>query len=234
MPKQAVVIGMGRFGASLARELFQMGYDVLAVDKEEQVTQDLTDQLTYVVRANATSESVLRELGVANFDLAVVAIGTDIQASILTTVLLKSLGVKEVIARANNPLHAQTLERVGADKVLFPEHEEGIRLAHTLFNPDVLEYVEITPDFGLSKFRPPEHAIGRTLEEVGLGGTRDRYGISVIAIRRGREPILLPSKDEQIREGDILLVIGKDELLDRVRKRDVSNQTSAKAASRES
>lgn len=231
MPKQAVVIGMGRFGASLARELFQMGYDVLAVDKDEQVTQDLTSHLTYVVRANATSESVLRELGVVGYDLAVVAIGTDIQASILTTVLLKSLGIKEIIARANNPLHAQTLERVGADKVLIPEHDQGIRLAHTLFNPDILEYVEITPDFGLSKFRPPEHAVGKTLEEVGLGGTRDRYGISVIAIRRGREPILLPAKDEQIQDGDILLVVGNDKLLDRIRRKDVSNQGGTKVAS---
>jgi len=218
MPKQAVVIGMGRFGTSLARELFKMGYDVLAVDKEEQVTQDLASHLTYVVRANSTSEAVLRELGVAQFDLAVVTIGKDIQASILTTVLLKSMGIKEVIARANNTLHAQTLERVGADKVLFPEHEEGIRLAHTLFNPDVLEYLEIAPEFGLSKVRPPKSFIGKTLEKVGLGGTRDRYGISVVAIRRGNEPILLPAKDEQIKEGDILLVVGKDQLLDNVRE----------------
>lgn len=218
MPKQAAVIGMGRFGASLARELYQMGYDVLAIDKDEQVTQDLTDQLTYVVRSNATSESVLRELGLANYDLAVVAIGTDIQASIMTTLLLKTLGVKEVIARANNALHAQTLDRIGADKVLFPENEAGIRLAHTLFNPDVLEYLEMVPNFGLSKVRPPEHAIGRTLEEIGLAGTRDRYGVTVIAIQRGREPVLLPAKDEAVMKGDILFVAGSDELLDRLRR----------------
>ena len=232
MAKQAAIIGMGRFGTSLAHELIQMGYDVLAIDNDEQVTQDLTGQLTYVVRANATSEAVLRELGVASFDLAVVAIGTDIQASILTTLLLKTMGVKEVVARANNPLHAQTLERVGADKVLFPEHEEGIRLAHTLFNPDVLEYLEITPNFGLSKVRPPEHVIGQTLEEAGLGGTRDRYGISVLAIRRGREPILFPAKDEEIKSGDILYVAGRDELLDRLRRGDPGPRSRAKAASR--
>jgi trk system potassium uptake protein TrkA len=218
MPKQAAVIGMGRFGVSLARELYQMGYDVLAIDKDEQVTQDLTDQLTYVVRSNATSETVLRELGLANYDLAVVAIGTDIQASIMTTLLLKTLGVKEVIARANNALHAQTLDRIGADKVLFPENEAGIRLAHTLFNPNVLEYLEMVPNFGISKVRVPEHAIGRTLEEIGLAGTRDRYGVTVIAIRRGREPVLLPAKDEQVLKGDILFVTGSDELLDRLRR----------------
>src|SRR3989304_6023459 len=116
MAKQAVVIGMGRFGISLAKELFQMGYDVLAIDTNEQVVQDLTDQVTYAVKADATHESVLRELGVAAFDLGVVAVGDDMQASIMCTLLLKTLGVKEGYARANNALHAQTLERSGADK----------------------------------------------------------------------------------------------------------------------
>ena len=218
MSKQAAVIGMGRFGVSLSRELYQMGFDVLAIDKDEQVVRDLTGQLSYIVRADSTSEAVLRELGIANFDLAVVAIGTDIQANIMTTLLLKTLGVKEVIARSNNPLHGQTLERIGADKVVFPEQEAGLRLAHTLFNPDVQEYVAVTPNFGISKFKPPEHVIGQTLEEAGLGGTRDRYGIAVLAIRRGREPILFPAKDERIAPGDILFVAGKDELLDRVRR----------------
>ncbi len=218
MSKQAAVIGMGRFGVSLAQELYHMKFDVLALDKDEQVVQDLTGQLSYVVRADSTSEAVLRELGIANFDLAVVAIGTDIQANIMTTLLLKTLGVKEVIARSNNPLHGQTLERIGADKVVYPEQDAGIRLAHTLFNPDVMEYLAITPDFGISKVRPPEHVVGHTLEEAGLGGTRDRYGIAVLAIRRGREPILFPAKDEEVVSGDVLFVAGKDDLLDRVRR----------------
>ena len=218
MAKQAAVIGMGRFGVSLAQELHKMGFDVLALDKNEQVVQELTGQLSYVVRADATSEAVLRELGIANFDLAVVAIGIDIQANIMTTLLLKTLGVKEVIARSNNPLHGQTLERIGADKVVDPEQDAGLSLAHTLFNPDVLEYMAITGDFGISRFRPPARIIGQTLEAAGLGGTRDRYGIVVLAIRRGREPILFPAKDEEIASGDILFVAGKDELLDRVRR----------------
>ena len=218
MSKQAAVIGMGRFGVSLAHQLRELDFDVLAIDKDEQVVQDLTDQLSYVARADSTSETVLRELGIANYDLAVVAIGTDIQASIMTTLLLKTLDVKEVIARANNPLHGQTLERIGADKIIYPEQEAGVRLAHTLFNPDVMEYLTVVPNFGISKIRPPEHIIGQTLEEAGLGGTRDRYGIAVLAIRRGREPILFPAKDEEILSGDILFVAGKDELLDRVRR----------------
>ena len=225
MSKQAAVIGMGRFGVSLAQELYKMGFDVLAIDKDEQVVQDLTGKLTYVVRADSTSEAVLRELGIASYDLAVVSIGTDIQANIMTTLLLKQLGVKEVIARSNNPLHAQVLERSGADKVVEPEQDAGVRLAHSLFNPDILEYLAVTPDFGISKIRPPEHMIGQTLEAVGLGGTRDRYGIAVLAIRRGREPILFPAKDEEIAPGDTLFVAGKDELLDRIRRGEAPPRT---------
>lgn len=216
MAKQAVVIGLGRFGVSLAQELYKLGFDVLGIDRDEQVAQTQTEQLITVVRADSTSESALRELGIPGYDVAVVAIGTDIQASILTTLLLKTLGVKEVIARANNPLHGESLERIGADKVLDPEREAGVRLAHRLFNPDVQEYIAVTGDVGISRFKPPEHLIGQTLEEAGLGGTRDRYGITVMAIRRGREPILFPAKDEQIEVGDILFVAGRDDLLDKV------------------
>lgn len=194
-----------------------MGFDVLAIDKDEQVVQDLTGQLTVIVRADSTNESVLRELGLASYDLVVVSIGNDIQANIMTTLLLKTLGVKEVIARSNNPLHGETLERIGADKVVNPEQEAGIRLAHTLFNPDVMEYVAVTPNFGISKIRIPEHLVGHTLEEAGMGGTHDRYGVAVLAIRRGREPILFPAKDEELIRGDLLFVAGRDELLDRLR-----------------
>jgi trk system potassium uptake protein TrkA len=230
MAKQAVVIGLGRFGVSLAQELYKLGFDVLGIDRDEQVAQIQTEQLITVVRADSTSESALRELGISGYDVAVVAIGTDIQASILTTLLLKTLGVKEVIARANNPLHGESLERIGADKVLDPEREAGIRLAHRLFNPDVQEYIGVTGDVGISSFKPPEHLIGQTLEEAGLGGTRDRYGITVMAIRRDREPILFPAKDEQIEMGDILFVAGKDDLLDKVSRSEPP--PSRKAASK--
>ncbi|MDO8750109.1 MAG: TrkA family potassium uptake protein [Dehalococcoidia bacterium] len=220
MAKQAVVIGMGRFGVSLARELYQIGFDVLAIDSDEQVVQELSGQLSSVVQADSTSEAVLREMGIAKYDLAVVAIGTDIQASIMTTLLLKTLGVKEVIARANNPLHGQTLRRIGADRVVFPEQETGVRLAHTMFSPDVMEYMSIVPSFGISKIAAPEHLIGQSLEEAGLGGPRYRHSITVLAIRRSREPILFPAKEEVITPGDILFVACRDDRLERIRRRD--------------
>lgn len=211
---------MGRFGISLARELYQLGYDVLGIDRSDQVVQELSGQLTTVVQADSTSETVLRHLGIANYDLAVVAIGADIQASIMTTLLLKTMGVKEVIARANNPLHGQTLRRIGADRVVFPEQETGVRLAHTLFSPDVLEYMSIVPSFGISKIAAPEHLIGQTLEEAGLGGPRYRHSVTVLAIRRSREPILFPAKEEVITPGDILFVACRDDRLERIRRRE--------------
>ena len=213
MKKQVVVIGAGRFGSSVAVELFQAGNDVLVIDLVEEKVQALRDSVTYAVRADATNVEVLRELGVPNFEVGVVAIGSDIQASILTTVLLKDLGVSYVVARAVNDLHGRTLQRVGADLVVYPEKEMGERVAHVLLNPGVLDYMSVAQDFGISKVRPPETMIGRTLEEANLGGPRDRYRLVVLAIRRGREYILLPSKDEVLEPGDVLVVAGRTEHL---------------------
>tara|TARA_B110001454_G_scaffold200940_1_gene206957 strand:+ start:596 stop:1267 length:672 start_codon:yes stop_codon:yes gene_type:complete len=223
MARQAIVVGLGRFGISLAKELDILGFDVLTLDSSDHVIENLEGQLTYMVKGDSTSEAVLRELGIANYDLGIVAIGTDIQANIMTTILLKTLGVKQVIARSNNTLHSQTLERVGADKVVNPEHDAGVRMAHTLFNPDVQDYLSIASKFGISRVKPPANVIGKTIEESGLGGTRDKYGVSVLAIRRGKDPIIFPAKDESIRENDVLFIAGRDDLLDRMRAEDLNN-----------
>jgi len=213
MKKQVVVIGLGRFGSSVAKELYQIGHDVLAIDLDEKMVQEMLGQVTYSVRADATNESVLKELGVPNFDVAVVCVGSDIQASILVTVLLKSLGIPFIIARAANQLHGNTLERIGADRVVYPEDEMGKEVAHKLFSPGVLDYLEVAPDFHINKVRPPEHLVHQTLAEAGLSGPRDKYGLAVLAIRRGREHILIPSQDEEIRPGDLLIVAGRSDQL---------------------
>jgi trk system potassium uptake protein TrkA len=218
MKKQVVVVGLGRFGSSVAHELYQMGHDVLALDTDEARIQGMLGQATYAVKADATNESVLRDLGVQNFDVGVISIGSNIQSSILATVLLKTLGVSFVIARANNPLHGDTLERIGADKVVYPERETGLRVAHILFNPGVLDYMEIVTGFGMVKVRPPDNMVNRTLESAGLSEARDKYGIAVLAIRRGREYILIPAMDEVIRPGDQLIVAGKDEHISRLQE----------------
>lgn len=216
MKKQVVVIGMGRFGSNLAQELYQMGNDVLAIDSDERKVQEMLGQVTYMVKADATNESVLKELSISDYDVAIIAIGTDIQTNMLVTVLLKSFGIPFIVSRANNRLHGATLERIGADKVVYPEHEAGHRIAHMEFNPGLLDYMEVVGDFGISKLRPPDHMVKSTIEEAGLSGPRDKYGIAVMAIRRGREYILIPAKDEEIRPGDILIVAGKTDQIGRV------------------
>ena len=216
MKKQVAVIGLGRFGNSVARELYQMGHDVLAIDLDETNVQEMLGHVTYAVKADATNEAVLRELGVSNFDVAIVAVGSDLQASILTTVILKDLGIPFVVTRAVNELHGNTMERIGADKVVYPEQEFGRGLAHIGFEPGILDYMEVAPNTGITKLRPPEQIIKHTLEEANLAGPRDKYGIAVLAIRRGREYILLPSKDEEIQPGDILFVAGNVEELGKI------------------
>ena len=223
MKKQVAVIGLGRFGSSIAKELYQMGHDVLGIDLNEKNVQDMLGHVTIGVTADATNETVLKELGLPNFDVAVVAIGSDMQASILVTVTLKDVGIPFIVTRAINELHGNAVERVGADKVVYPEQEMGRRLAHIGFEPGLLDYMEVAPNYGITKQRPPEQIIKRTLEEAGLAGPRDKYGIAVLGIRRGREYFLVPSKDEEIRPGDILIVAGNNEQLSKI-------HTSAKEA----
>ncbi|MCH7481313.1 MAG: TrkA family potassium uptake protein [Chloroflexi bacterium] len=219
MAHQVAVIGMGRFGISLARELYQIGHDVLAIDRDESLSQQMMGHVTYTVTGDSTSSELLEEVGIRHFDTAVVAIGTDIQSSVLTTVLLKQFGLGQVIARATNELHGKTLKAVGADRVVYPEQETGLRTAHSLFQREVLEYMELTSEFGFSKINVPPEMAGLTLEQAGFGSVRDKYGAAVIAIRRGREPILSPSKDETMQEGDQLVLAGPEDALERISRR---------------
>ena len=216
MKKQVVVIGLGRFGSNMARELYQMGHDVLGIDLEEKDVQEMLGHVTYAVRADATNEAVLKELGVPNFDVAVVAIGADIQASILVTVILKDLGIPFIVSRAINALPVSALERIGADRIVYPEQEMGRRLAHIGFDPGVLDYMEVAPNYGIAKLRPPDRIIKHTLEESGLKGPMNKYHTAVLGIRRGREYFLVPAKDEEIRQGDILVVAGSSEQIGKI------------------
>ena len=219
MAHQVAVIGMGRFGVSLARELYRIGHDVLVVDQNAALVQQMMGQVTYAVAGDSTSPELLEEVGIRNFDTGVVAIGTDIQSSVLTTVLLKQqFELPQVIARATNELHGKTLEAVGADRVVFPEHETGLRTAHSLFQREVLEYMELTSEFGFSKINVSREMVGLTLKQAGFGMARDKYGAAVVAIRRGRQPILTPSKDEVLEEGDQLVVAGPEDTLDQLKR----------------
>jgi trk system potassium uptake protein TrkA len=214
--KQVVVIGLGRFGSGVARSLYNLGHDVLAMDVNEDRVQSMMGQVTYPVSGNATNETVLKELGVPDYDAAVVAVGSDIPGSVMACVLLKTMDIPYIVARATNELHGITLERIGVDKVIHPESEMGVRLAHNLFNPNLQEYLEMAPNFGLSRMKVPPQFVDKSLKELGFSSPRDKYGLAVLVIRRGKDVTLNPDIDDRLRSGDMLILAGRDELLERL------------------
>lgn len=213
--KQFAVIGLGRFGTSVAKSLTLMGYEVLAIDESAERVQEIVTSVTHAIEADATDENALKALGIRNFDVVIVAIGHDIQASILITVILKELGVKTVVAKAQTDLHGKVLVKVGADKVVYPERDMGARVAHSLVSSNVLDHIEISPDHSILEVVAPDNVVGKTLKESAL---RAIYGVTVMAIKRGKELLVSPSPDEPIRENDILVVIGENDNLHNVER----------------
>lgn len=211
--KQFVVIGMGHFGASIATTLFGMGHDVLAIDINEEKVQEITDRVTHTVQADSTNENALLALGIKNFDVAVVSIGQDMQSNILTTLILKEMGVKYVVAKARTELHGKVLYRIGADQVIFPERDMGVRVAHNLVAANILDYIELSPDFSIVELVAPDNFVGRSLLDLDL---RARYSVNVIAIKSGEELNLTPMAEDIIKKGDVLILAGENKKLKRL------------------
>ena len=203
--KQFAVIGLGRFGSSLAKELIKQGCEVLGIDKDEEVVNEMSDVLTHTVVANSTDEDTLRSLGIRNFDCAIVAIGDDIQASILTAILLKELGVGFVVAKALSELHGKVLERIGIDRVIFPERDMGIRVAHQLVSPNLLDYIELSKEYTIAELAVPKRLNGVTLKNLD---PRAKYGCSVVAIHKKDGVIIAPAANDTLNEKDVMVVIG--------------------------
>lgn len=199
-----LVVGLGRFGGGVAEELTSLGVEVLGVDGDSARVQGLADRLTHVLQADTTSEQTLRQLGAADFKIAVVGIGTDIEASILTTAALADIGVPNIWAKAVTEQHGRILERVGAHHVVFPEHEMGQRVAH-LVGGRVIDWFQLDPDFALVETEVPADLIGRTLSEIGL---RARYGVTVVCIKPSGQGFTYATADTVLREGDVLVVAG--------------------------
>ncbi|MED4970572.1 TrkA family potassium uptake protein [Geobacillus sp. NFOSA3] len=215
MKGQYAVIGLGRFGSSLATTLHQAGNEVLAIDRNEERIEEYKDHVTYAVVADSTDEEALKSVGIRNFDAVIVAIGDDIQASILTVLILKELEVKKVVAKAINKRHGQVLYKVGADWVVFPERDMGERVATQLMSPNVLDYIELAKDYSIKEVKVPPSMIEKNLRELNL---RARFNITVIAIISDGKVSISPSPDRIIKEGDILVVIGENKDLDRFEK----------------
>ena len=212
--EQVVVIGLGRFGSAVARELERLGHEVLAIDRDELRVNDVAPDVTHALELDAADEDALRGAGAGDFGTAIVAISSDAEPSIFATMVLKRLGVQNVIAKAGSLLHGEILARVGADRVVFPERETGLRLAHSFSVPNVIDYLDVAPGFGIEKIRPPKSFVGRTLGELDLKG---RMGLTPVAVRRGQQVVVNPTREERIGEGDELIIIGRDDKLDQLR-----------------
>lgn len=213
--KQFVVIGLGRFGTSIAKTLYSLGNDVLVIDKNEDVIQDIADNVTHAVQMDATDENAVKTLGLRNFDVAIVTIGNNIQSSVMVTLLMKELGVKYIIAKGNNDLHAKVLYKIGADRVILPEKDMGIRVAHNLVSSSILDYIELSPDYSIMEIQAVTEWQNKSLSELKL---RTKYGINVMAIKNGEDINVSPSPDDKITAKDILVAIGSAKDLGKLEK----------------
>ncbi len=200
-----LVLGLGRFGGAIAETLVELGHEVLAVDSDQKIVQSYSGRLTHVIEADTTDEEALRQIGAADFDCAVVAIGTHIEASILTTSVLVDLGVETIWAKAISMPHARILERVGATRVVLPEHEMGERVAH-LVAGRALNYIEFEDGFALVETKPPRQYVGKKLGEAGI---RKAHGVTVVCIKRRGEDFSYATADTVIGADDLLIVAGK-------------------------
>lgn len=212
--KQFVVIGLGRFGYSIAKTLHSLDYDVLAIDRSEDIVQQISDEVTHAVQLDATDENALKSLGVRNFDVAIVAIGEDIQASIMVTLLLKELGVKYIMAKAQNEKHEKVLQKIGADRVILPEKEMGIRIANNLSTTNILDYIELSPDYSIMEVKALKEWENKTLKELKL---RSTYGINIVAIKRGEDVRISPLAEDIIMEDDIIITIGTQKTFNKLK-----------------
>lgn len=207
MKKEFAVIGLGRFGGSIVEELNELDANVLAIDSDQERVKDFQDIATQSVIADTTEESVLKDLGLRNFDHVIVAIGDNIQSSILTTLLLKDIGVKKVTVKAQSMYHARVLEKIGADFVVHPERDMGRRIAHKMMSSSVLDYLELSDEFSVVEYLAGKKLAGRSILELDIRAT---YGISIIAIKRDDDLIISPDPNLEIERDDILIAIGGD------------------------
>ncbi|PZE21211.1 TrkA family potassium uptake protein [Paenibacillus xerothermodurans] len=208
MKKQFAVIGMGRFGTSVAKTLSGLGFEVLAIDSSEQRTQEVASIVTHVVQADSTDEDALRALGLRNFDVVVVAIGEDIQASILTTIILKEIGAPKVVVKAQDELHGKVVRKVGADKVIYPERDMGQRVAHHLISSNIIDYIELSDDHSIVEIKATRSMVGKSLRQLDI---RAKYGCNVMGIKSGAHIDIAPHAEDLIQANDVLIVVGKND-----------------------
>ncbi|NLJ79128.1 MAG: TrkA family potassium uptake protein [Tissierellia bacterium] len=213
--KRYIVIGCGRFGSSLACTLNSLGEEVLVIDIHDERIRKISGKVTRAIQADITDEDVLMDLDVGKFDMVIVSIGSNYRASIMATLMAKELGVDRVIAKACSLAHGKVLSKVGADKIIYPERDMGIRVAHNLASSNVLDFIELSPDYSILEVTALERWEDRTLKELGLPS---KYGINIMAIKRGKDINVSPYADDIIYKDDILVVIGNTSDVKRIER----------------
>ncbi len=226
--KQFVVIGLGRFGSSIARALSEKNFEVLAIDENEERVKEMEGVVSQAVVMDATDEKALRELGVSDFDTAIVSMGETVEDSIMITLALKEMGLKQVIVKCKSDLHSKILKKAGADRIIFPEREMAEKLAESLASPKIFDFIELSETHGIIEMITPKKLIGKTLSEMKL---RTKYGVSVIAIKRKlpyskkdgttdfkEEIIIGPGPDNELISGDVLILLGSNADLEKIEK----------------
>lgn len=214
--KVFAVIGLGRFGGSICRTLIEEGAEVLAIDVDEDRVNEFAPIASHAVIGDTTDEAVLKSLGIRNFDHVIVAIGDNIQASILTAIILKELGVENITVKAQNDYHEKVLRKIGVNHVVHPERDMGKRLAHHILSKNVLDYLELSDQHSIVEIMANDSIDGRSILELDI---RRKYGINIVGIKRGKDIIISPQATEVIQKNDILIVIGADNDIDRFQKK---------------
>ncbi|MEI4771806.1 TrkA family potassium uptake protein [Psychrobacillus sp. FJAT-51614] len=219
MQKEFVVIGLGRFGGSIVRELITQGADVMAIDIVPERVDEYATIATQAVVADTTDEAALKSLGIRNFEHVIVAIGDDIQSSILTTLMLKEIGVKKITVKAQNDYHEKVLRKIGADQVVHPERDMGIRIANNIISSNVLDYLELSDKHSIMEIKVNEKIARHSIIDLDI---RAKYGINIVAVKRGNDIFVSPPADEQLQLNDVLIIIGADVDINRFEKKVLS------------
>ncbi|MBM7583544.1 trk system potassium uptake protein TrkA [Bacillus pakistanensis] len=218
MNKQFAVFGLGRFGGSLVKEFYHLGVEVLAVDIDEEKVSYYSDYATHAVLANGIDELTLKQLGLRNIDLAFVSFGENIESSILTSLLLKEIGVPQVWAKAHNDYHSKVLYKIGVDRVIHPERDMAKRIAHHIISKKIIDYIELSKEFSIAEVVATNKLHNKSLLDLDI---RARFGCNIVAYQRGGEIVVTPLAEDVIKEGDILIVIGRNEDITRFDKKGV-------------
>jgi len=213
--KSYFVIGLGLFGQAVARQLCELGAEVLVMDRSNELVQQVSGDVTHAVVGDAQDKEVLRALGARDFDCAILAIGDDLAASVLITMNLKELQVPYIVCKAHDETHAKVLQKLGADRVVIPEEEYAQRLGRSLFSHNVLDYIELSEEYGILEVPAPKSWIGKTLKELNV---RAKLGVNIIAVESGKKTNVAPGADYLIQDGDIMVVLGDNYALEAVQK----------------